>query len=40
MEKLTQAKGLPWPKFESDEMRDLVEYLKLSAGHPTQRTKQ
>jgi cytochrome c2 len=40
MEKLTQAKGLPWPKFESDEMRDLVEYLKLSAGHPTQPTKQ
>ena len=30
MEKLTQAKRLPWPKFESDEMRDLVEYIKRS----------
>ena len=40
MEKLTQAKGLPWPKFEGDEMRDLVEYIKLAAGHPTQRPKQ
>jgi len=28
MEKLVQEKGLPWPKFEGDEMRDLVEYIR------------
>ncbi|HLG18025.1 MAG TPA: c-type cytochrome [Blastocatellia bacterium] len=31
MEQLVQEKGLPWPKFEGDEMRDLVEYLKTFA---------
>ena len=36
MEKLTQAKRLPWPKFENDEMRDLVEFIKSSNGRPTQ----
>lgn len=40
MEKLTQAKRLPWPKFESDEMRDLVEFIKLSNTHPNARTGQ
>ncbi len=40
MEKLTQAKRLPWPKFESDEMRDLVEFIKLSNTHPRERTRQ
>ena len=34
MEKLTQAKHLPWPKFENDEMRDLVEYIRFSKGRP------
>jgi hypothetical protein len=40
MEELTQAKRLPWPKFESDEMRDLVEFIKLSRTLPSARTRQ
>lgn len=28
MEKIAQEKGLPWPRFEGDEMRDLVQYIK------------
>lgn len=40
MEGLSQAKRLPWPKFESDEMRDLVEFIKLSRTLPSARTRQ
>jgi mono/diheme cytochrome c family protein len=32
MAKLAEEKGLPWPAFQGDEMRDLVEYVKSSAG--------
>lgn len=39
MEKLTQAKRLPWPKFESDEMRDLVEFIKASTDRASKETK-
>jgi len=39
MEKLTEAKRLPWPKFGSDEMRDLVEFIKLSTADPTKRAE-
>jgi cytochrome c2 len=28
MEKIAQEKGLPWPRLEGEEMRDLVQYLK------------
>ena len=38
MEKLTEAKRLPWPKFESDEMRDLVEFIKFASGQPPKST--
>jgi hypothetical protein len=31
MEAAAQHKGLAWPTFQGDEMRDLVEYIKLSA---------
>ncbi|RMG45358.1 MAG: hypothetical protein D6723_18520 [Acidobacteria bacterium] len=31
MEKLVQEKGLPWPKFDDDEMRDLVTYIRSMA---------
>jgi hypothetical protein len=37
MEKLVQEKGLQWPKFEGDEMRDLVEYIRSFARESAQR---
>lgn len=41
MEKLAQEKGLPWPKFAGNEMRDLVEYIRSfargSAARETRR---
>jgi cytochrome c2 len=39
MERLVQEKGLPWPKFEGDEMRDLVEYVRSFAPETASRTK-
>jgi hypothetical protein len=38
MEKLIQEEGLNWPIFQGDEMRDLIEYVKLSAS-PKKRAK-
>jgi mono/diheme cytochrome c family protein len=32
MESLVKEKRLPWPMFQGNEMRDLVEYLKTEAG--------
>jgi mono/diheme cytochrome c family protein len=37
MEKVTQERGLPWPTFEGDEMRDLVGYIKSFAKASTAR---
>jgi hypothetical protein len=37
MEKLVQEKGLSWPKFEGDEMRDLVEYIRSFARESASR---
>jgi cytochrome c2 len=35
MERVAQESGQPWPKFEGDEMRDLIEYLKSFARDET-----
>lgn len=37
MEALFHERGLPWPQFEDNEMRDLVTYLR-SAGKPEETT--
>ena len=38
MEQLVQERGLAWPKFEGNEMRDLVEFLKSPKESATRRT--
>jgi mono/diheme cytochrome c family protein len=39
METMAVRKGMAWPEFHDDEMRDLVEYLKTSAISPKQGSK-
>lgn len=38
MEQLVQQKGLAWPSFDGDEMRDLVEFLRSSKETAIRRT--
>jgi cytochrome c2 len=39
MEQLVQERGLAWPTFERNEMRDLVEFLKAPRGESARRIK-
>jgi mono/diheme cytochrome c family protein len=34
MEAQIRERGLPWPRFQDDDVRDLVEYLRSSGGSP------
>jgi hypothetical protein len=39
MQRLAKERGLAWPIFQDNEMRDLIEYLKMAAASTKQAGK-